>query len=528
MSNTFDSKLLSTPVTRRKVITTGAALGLSAALPSGLFTSNVFAANAPSKGGTLRVGMAGGSTTESLDPATFSDIFDQMTSMGFLRNPLVEIDHKGNAIPELAESWEAQPNAGRWIINLRKGVEFHNGKTMDADDVIYSINYHKDPKRASQVKTLVETIASIKKDGPNRIIMELTGPNADFPFILASQRLPIVPDGTTDFQDGMGTGGYTLEEYEPGVRVLAKRNPNYWKENRAHFDAIDISFMSDVTARTTALMTGQVDVINKPDRKTAHLLARSPKLQLVDVPGGLLYTFPMLCNTAPYDNIDARLALKYSVKRQQLLDTILHGYGSLGNDHPIASTVKYSATDIPQREYDPDKAAFHLKKAGLGDYEFNLHTSDAVFAGAVDAAQLWQQDAIKAGIKMKVVKEPNDGYWDNVWRKKPWCACYWFARATADWTFTQTYAADAPTNDMKWNNDRFNKILVEARAELDQTKRGEMYGEMQRIVHDEGGVVIPCIANMLDATSKKVKFENPAGNLELDGLRFCERWWMEG
>ncbi len=526
MSQRIDTLSPSGTISRRKFLAMGAALGATTLLPGALFTRNVFAST-PKKGGILRVGMAGGSTTESLDPSTFDDVFVQMTSLGFLRNPLVEIDHKGNAIPELAQSWEAIPNAARWVINLRQGVEFHNGKTMDADDVIYSINYHRDPKRASQVKTLVDTIKEIKKDGPNQVIIELKGPNADFPYILASQRMPIFPVGTVDFQDGMGTGGYKLVEYEPGVRVLAQRNPNYWKDGRAHFDQIEITFMSDVTARTTALMTGQVDVINKPDRKTAHLLEKNKKLKLVNVPGGLLYTFPMLCDAAPYNNNDLRMALKYSVNRQQMLDTILRGYGTLGNDHPIAPIVKYSASDLPQREYDPDKAKFYFKKAGIEGHQFKLHTSDSVFAGAVDAAQLWQQDAQKAGLNFQVVKEPKDGYWDNVWNKKPFSAAYWFARATADWIFTQTYSGSTPSNDMHWQHERFNKLLVEARAELNEEKRGELYFEMQKIVRDEGGVVIPAIANMVDAVSRKVQFENPAGNLELDGLRFCERWWMD-
>lgn len=526
MSNLIETLSPSNSLSRRKFLAMGAALGASSLLPGSMFTRNVFAST-PKKGGLLRVGMAGGSTTESLDPSTFDDVFVQMTSLGFLRNPLVEIDYKGNAIPELAQSWEAIPNAARWVINLRQGVEFHNGKTMDADDVIYSINYHRDPKRASQVKTLVDTIKEIKKDGPNQVIIELKGPNADFPYILASQRMPIFPKDTVDFQDGMGTGGYQLEAYEPGVRVLAKRNPNYWKADRAHFDQIEITFMSDVTARTTALMTGQVDVINKPDRKTAHLLEKNKKLKLVNVPGGLLYTFPMLCDRAPYNNNDLRMAVKYSVDRQQMLDTILRGYGTLGNDHPIAPIVKYTASDLPQRQYDPDKAKYHFKKAGMDGHQFQLHTSDAVFSGAVDAAQLWQQDAQKAGLDFQVVKEPKDGYWDNVWNKKPLSAAYWFARATADWIFTQTYSGTTPSNDMHWHHERFNKLLVEARAELNEQKRGELYFEMQSIVRDEGGVVIPAIANMVDAVSSKVKFENPAGNLELDGLRFCERWWMD-
>jgi peptide/nickel transport system substrate-binding protein len=189
--------------------------------------------------------------------------------------------------------------------------------------------------------------------------------------------------------------------------------------------------------------------------------------------------------------------------------------------------VKYSAVDMPQRSYDPDKAKFHLKKAGLEGHTFKLHTSDAAFDGAVDAAVLWQGHAKRAGIDIKVVKEPVDGYWDNVWNKKGFSACFWFARVTCDWMFTMAYAAEASANDMHWKHDRFNKLLVEARGELDETKRKALYGEMQSIVSNEGGVVIPMIANMVDAASKKIQYDQPAGNQELDGLRMCERWWFD-
>lgn len=343
---------------------------------------------------------------------------------------------------------------------------------------------------------------------------------------LAETRASIMPAGTTNFEDVIGTGGYQLVNYEPGVRTFAKRNPNYFKDNRAHFDEIEIIIIPDVNARTQALKTGQVDVINRPDRKTAHLLDRMPNMQLINVPGGLLYTFPMLTDTAPYDNNDVRMALKYSVDRKELLAKILRGYGVLGNDHPIAPIVKFSAKDLPQRSYDPDKARFHLKKAGLEGHTFKLHTSDAAFAGAVDAAILWQNHAKKAGIDIKVVREPVDGYWDNVWNKKSWSACFWFARVTCDWMFTMAYAAEASANDMHWKHERFNKLLVEARGELNQNRRKGLYGEMQRIVSDEGGVVIPMIANMVDAANNKVAYDEPAGNQELDGLRICERWWF--
>ena len=513
-------------ISRREFLAKASALGIGSAMSPLIFKSFAKAA-VPKRGGRLRIGMQGGSTSDIMDPAKFNDIYQQMTSMGFLRNPLVEIDNQGNTVPDLAESFEANPDAKTWVFNLRKGAEFHNGKSVDAEDVIFSIKRHQDENLASQIRPLVKPIKEIKKDGPNRVIFKLEGANADFPYILAETRTPIVPAGTTNFEKVMGTGGYQLTSYEPGVRTLAKRFPNYYKENRAHFDEIEVIIMPDVNSRTTALKTGQVDVINRPDRKTAHLLGRDPNLQLVNVPGGLLYTFPMLCDTPPFDNVDVRLALKYSVDRKALLKTVLRGYGVLGNDHPIAPIVKYSATDLPQRSFDPDKARFHFKKAGIGGQTIKLHTSDAAFAGAVDASMLWQEHAKKAGINVEVVKEPVDGYWTNVWNKKGWSSCFWFARVTADWMFTMAYAAEAPANDMHWKHERFNKLLVEARGELDQKKRKEMYYEMQQIVRDEGGVVIPMIANMLDAASKKVKFEKPAGNQELDGLRICERWWFE-
>ena len=416
-------------ITRREFLSKASALGIAAAVSPALLRSEAQAAT-PKKGGQLKIGLAGGSTTDTFDPATFTDIMMQMTSMGFLRNCLVEQDHQGNAIPELAEGWEASPDAAQWVFKLRKGIEFHSGKTMDADDVIFSINHHRKKDTISTLKAAFDIIKNIKKDGNDTVVIDLQSGNADFPYLFASTRAAIVPAGTTDFSDCNGTGGYKLTEFEPGVRLFAKRNPNYWKAGRAHFDEVQILSIADTIARTTALKTGQVDVMNRPDRKTAHLLGRAPGLQIVDVPGALLYTFNMLADTPPYDDNDVRLALKYSVDREHLVKTILRGYGRVGNDQPIASVVKYHASELPQRKYDPEKAKFHLKKAGKLDDVFKLHVADAAFAGAVDTAQLWKNHADKAGIKIEVVREPNDGYWSNVWDKKPFSACFWFGRAT--------------------------------------------------------------------------------------------------
>ena len=126
-----------------------------------------------------------------------------------------------------------------------------------------------------------------------------------------------------------------------------------------------------------------------------------------------------------------------------------------------------------------------------------------------------------------VVREPNDGYWTNVWLKKPFVMCYWAGRPTEDWMFSQVYAKGAAWNDTHWQNERFNQLLLEARAELDTTKRQAMYHEMQQLVRDDGGVIIPMYANYVDARSKKIARGPTIGsNYDLDGWKCIERWWM--
>jgi peptide/nickel transport system substrate-binding protein len=238
----------------------------------------------------------------------------------------------------------------------------------------------------------------------------------------------------------------------------------------------------------------------------------------------------MRLSVAPFDNYDLRMALKYSLKRQELVDKILLGHGALGNDHPISTANRYHASGIEQREFDADKAAFHYKKSGHSG-AIQLSTSEAAFAGAVDAAQLIAASAAEAGINIEVVREPKDGYWSNVWNKKGWSACYWGGRPTEDWMFSAAYTNDTEWNDTAWKGTdasaKFNDLVIQARSELDDAKRGEMYAECQRLINDDGGTICPMFANYIMAHSKKVTHgPDVASNWELDGHKASERWWF--
>lgn len=513
-------------VNRRSILKSAAAVGALAVASSSRILPAIAQEATPKKGGHFKLGVAAGSTSDSLDPATYTNKFTDVFGKS-LHGYLMEIDAGGNLTGELAESWDVSKDAKAWTFKLRQGVEFHNGKRLDANDVVASINHHRGKESKSTAKSIVDAIDDIRADGPGTVVISLKSGNADFPYLLDAFQLAMVPakDGRAD-TSGVGAGGYVLENIDYGVKGTAKRFANYWKTDAAWFDSVELLAIHDDAARTNALTTGQIHAMGQCDLKTLHLLERNKDLEIVSIGASQHYTMPMHCDVSPFDNADVRLALKYAINRQQLLDTLLRGYGQLGNDHPIAATNRFFNKNLPQRAYDPEKAKFHLKKAGLTELKVNLSASDAAFPGGVDTAVIYQQNAAKAGITINVVREPSDGYWDNVWLKKPFCQSYWEGRPTADWMFSQAYAAEAAWNEGHWKNARFNELLVAARSELDGAKRKDMYSEMQMLCSDDGGSIIPVFANYVSALSRKVGHNKIASNWDLDGFRCTERWWF--
>ncbi|MEM9046122.1 MAG: ABC transporter substrate-binding protein [Pseudomonadota bacterium] len=492
--------------------------------------SGLSASAAPKKGGTLRMGLAGANTSDSWDGRTHSDSFMINMGHGCVFDCMTEIDASGQLKGELAESWEASADAKTWTFNLRKGVTFHNGKDFNADDVIETFALHVGENSKSPAKPIIGAITEMKKLDTHQIQFELASGNADFPFLLSDYHIVIHPAGGIEesIAKGIGTGLYKNVGFEPGVRCTAERYADHYKgDDAGYFDSIEALAISDTAARMNAIMTGQVDVINKVDTKTESLLKRNPNVVIFEVTGNQHYTFPMHANVSPYDDLNVRKALKHAINRQEMVDKILLGHGAVGNDHPIGPANQYYAADLPQNEYDLDKAKFYMKEAGLDSLKISLSAADTAFPGAIDASVLFQASASGAGIEVDVVREPNDGYWSNVWQKKPFCACYWSGRATEDWMFSTAYESGVPWNDNFWENERFQSLLLEARAELDTAKRGEMYTEMQALCSAEGAVIVPMYANYVDAASTKLAHgESIGNNWMLDGSRITERWWF--
>ncbi|MCV6585999.1 MAG: ABC transporter substrate-binding protein [Marinibacterium sp.] len=490
-------------MTRREFMGRAAALGLSVAAAQTLFAQAAQAAG-PVKGGTLKVGLQGGESTNSLDPALAASTvpFQNLRAFG---ECLVNVAPDGTLDYRMAESVEANSDGTVWTFKIRQGVEFHNGKTMTPQDVMRTMERHSNEDATSGALGIMKGIDSMKVDG-DYFQVTLNTASADLPYLLADYHLIIQPDGGFDNPAaGIGTGAYKVEVDEPGVRHVFSKFANYWDDSQGHVDSVENIVLNDNTARTAALQSGQVHMIDRVEPKIAQLLGRAPNLEVKNVSGPGHYVFIMHVDTPPFDNNDLRLALKYAINRQEMVDKILRGYGGVGNDFPINASYPLFDASIPQREFDLDKAAEHYKKSGHDGSPIVLQVADGAFPGAVDAAALFQQTAQAAGIPLEIKREPNDGYWSEVWNKQPFCASYWGGRPVQDQMYTTAYLSTADWNDTRWKVPAFDDMLLAARAELDEAKRKDIYSQMGRMLRDEGGLILPMFNDFVEGVSKDVQ-----------------------
>lgn len=508
-------------ISRREFLGRAAAVGVTAAAANTMLAEAVRAAG-PQKGGTIHMGLQGGATTDSLDPALAAN----QVALSVTRlwgEPLVELSDDGGVQGMVAESFEGSDDASVWRFKIRSGITFSNGQSVTAEDAAKSLQRHAGEDTKSGALGIMRSVKNVSADG-DTVVVELDGPNADLPFLMADYHLIVQPGGGMDAPDaGIGTGPYVLKEVDMGVRFVAEKNPNYWGD-LGNADTIELVVINDNTARVAALQSGQVDMIDRVPPRTAGLVSRAPGVNVHRTAGPGHYVFIAHVDTAPFNNQDLMLALKHGMNRQEMVDKILFGYGSVGNDTPINSSYPFY-TEFEQREYDPDKAKFHFDKAGV-DGSVLLRTSENSFPGAPDAAALFQQSLAGAGINLEIKREPNDGYWSEVWNKQPFCTSYWGGRPTQDQMFTTAYLSSADWNDTRFNNEQFDQLLIAARAELDAGKRTQMYADMGTMLRDEGGLICPMFNDFVDATSDKLEgwVDAAKGFALMNGYAAAKMW----
>jgi peptide/nickel transport system substrate-binding protein len=235
----------------------------------------------------------------------------------------------------------------------------------------------------------------------------------------------------------------------------------------------------------------------------------------------------MMMDREPTNNADFRLAVKYAIDREGIRDNVLKGLGSIGNDHPIAPIDPYYNASIPQREYDPDKVRFHIKKAGMENVAVDLYGSDVAGTGSLAAAQHLQQSAAAGGLNFNVLNPPADSFWSAVWMQKPIITSGWDPRPVPDLIFGIAFASAVDYNETKWQNERFDKLMVEARSLTDFAKRKEIYDEMQLMLHEDGGHATLGFRNFVDAARNEVQGITPHGSGALGFYQAQRTAWID-
>jgi peptide/nickel transport system substrate-binding protein len=493
------AKLVKGGFSRREVLKLSMVTGVSlVAAEHLLFDGKAAIAATPKKGGSVRMASNLHGPDDQLDPTLFTSTIDYTRGRATY-NSLIQHANDLTPQPELAESFEPNANATEWTFKIRNGVTFHDGKKLTADDVVYTMKRHQGEDSTSVIKSVLASVKEWKKSGPMEVKAILESPNADLPTLLGLFQTKIVQTDTTGA--GIGTGPFVLESFQPGVKSVHTRNKNYWREG-ANLDACEITAITDPVARVNALIAGDMDMVTQLEPNAFRQVESAKGITLLSTPAALQMGICCLKNSEPGSNDDFVLGMKYIQDRKRIVKRILKGKGSLGNDTPISPAHgKDHCSELAQREYDPDKAKFHFKKSGYSSAELFVAP---VSGGIEDICLTAQANCAKIGFDLKLKKVPTDGYWGAVWMKEPLNVVTWNMRPTANSQLGIQFGPGAAWNDTFWSNARMGELLSLSLAETDPAKRHAMYCEMQTLVHEGSGMVIPAFSNINDGIADNV------------------------
>ncbi|MGF1630835.1 MAG: ABC transporter substrate-binding protein [Kiloniellaceae bacterium] len=481
-------------------------------------------AETPVSGGSIKAAGWSSSTADTLDPAKASLSTDYTRCCAFY-NRLTFLDENGQVQMELADAIETD-DAKTWQVKLKSGVAFHDGKTLNSADVVYSLRRHLDESVGSKVNSIAKQMVEIESVDDLTVKIVLAESNADLPTILSLHHFMIVADGATDFSKANGTGAFLSEVFEPGVRSIAVKNPNYFKDQGPYLDSFEYFAISDNNARVNALLSGDIHLAGAVNPRSLRLLDGQSRVETSITTAGNYTNLNMRLDLEPGAKAGFIEGMKYLINREVIQKSVLRGLAEIGNDQPVSSANRYHNTELKPRAYDPEKAKALFENAGLLGQSIPIVASEAA-TSSIDMATVVQQAGAEIGMKFDVQRVPSDGYWSNYWLKAPVHFGNINPRPTPDILFSLLYASDAPWNESQFKSDKFDAMLVEARGTLDEAKRTDIYWEMQAMVANEAGTIIPAYISNVDALSTKLKGlrPNPLGGQM--GYAFAEYVWLE-
>lgn len=489
-------------VTRRQILKGAAGVAATAFLGTTLEargSSNVSFESTPrskpKRGGTLQLALTDTEASETLDPATAA-VSTQFVLAGALYNTLIEEDYTNWSLhPVLAESWEANRDFTKYEIKLRKGVEFHNGKPLTPEDVVWSIERQLNPKVASAAAVRAAMSLSphsAKASGKSTVILNLTRADSQLPYLLSRPFLAIVPAGQTKFTvaNAHGTGPFKLDEWQPATNWKVSRNKNYWESGHPYLDGIDMVVNTDSTARLEGVVTGQFDLAEEIEYSSARSVINNSNVKILTFDKGINRVIVMDCSVKPFSDPRVRLAFKLAMNRQLAVKSVYADFAVPTSDLPMPPSDPYYPPHLGVRHYDPAQARSLLKEAGYPKgMDITLYTSTVV-SGMVELAEVFQQSAKSAGIRVNIKEWSPSTYWDDVWLVKPFYTTYWETPYPPDY-FWYVYAPKAAYNEAKL---KLNEVTVTYNEIMKTGNRAEQIKLSQNLyakLANDWGHIIP-------------------------------------
>lgn len=440
------------------------------------------------RGGTFRFAPISTAGTTSADPLSINSGYEIRYAMF---DSLVTLDHQNRVQPALAEMLEPEGSDQTvWTIRLRDGVEFHNGKPLDVDDLLFSLQRLLDPKSPSSASNLLRMIDlnAAKKLDKRTLRLKLTSPNSQLRTAFAPSDAAIMPVGF-DPNHPVGTGPFKQTGFTPGQRWSGARNGSYWREGLPYLDGLEfIGFADTTTARTNALLSGQIDGIDGLHPAQLPQISSHPNLNVLISRSGAYQVFEMRCDKgAMFEDPRVRKAFKLLVDRPQMIKVAWNGRGAVGNDTGVWPEFDPAMDgSLPQHAQDLDQARSLLKAAGKDGMTVTLRTCQLA-TGQVESANVLIENAKAAGVtvNLDVVSNRAQYYGGQD---------YYTSQFKVDSDSTETMFANTAYvftgkgiyNNTGYDNPRVNSLYAQALAAPTPQKYQELMHEVSRIVWDDG------------------------------------------
>jgi peptide/nickel transport system substrate-binding protein len=489
-------------LSRRRLLESGLAAGVAISA-AGPFAGIARAVKpSPRRGGKFRVGLVGGGSKELLDAHQALNEMD-IARVHVIYENLTDYAPNGAIYDRLAADFAADKTATVWTIKLRDDVLWHDGSRFTADDVVYSLRRITTPKLKLQGLNDLPFLRPnhVQKVDRSTVRLTLDSPIAGLRANLASRALPMIKNGTTNFDHPVGTGPFKFVSWKRGQRTLLDAWRSYRVHGGPYVDQLELIEISETTARLNALRAGQIDAMGQLDGNLVPVVKGDKKLRVLESPTGGFVCQYMQVTTKPFDDKRVREAFRLLTDRKQIVQNALLRHGIVGNDLACPFDPDY-AKSIPQRPYDPEKARSLLKAAGQEGLTVSLATSD-VAPGVLSSSTLLVQHAKEAGLTISLDKTPADSYWTDKYLKTAFACTEWGQKPLDSWIL-QAVDSKAPYNETVWKRSSFDKLTRQARRTLDDSKRRALYVEAQRMLWNEGGYIIWGFPDLIDAYSAKV------------------------